>query len=103
MQEELRDIIGRYASAISSRDLSKVRAAFPGISPEQLKGFENYFGLCKQLQATLVLGAVEIRESTADGRVNGRYECNGRPERQAVAFRASFERDGGRWRLVATR
>ncbi|HEY0928555.1 MAG TPA: protein kinase [Gemmatimonas sp.] len=105
-QNELRDLIARYARAISSRDINSVRAAYPGISRDQQQGFERFFSSTKSLTASLILGGLEVHDRTADGRVTGTYEFiggSGRKEVQMVSFRAQFERDGDNWRLTSVR
>lgn len=105
-QNEMRDLIARYARAISARDINAVRAAYPGISRDQQQGFERFFSSTKSLSASLLLGGLEVHDRTADGRVTGTYEFvggSGRKEVQMVSFRAQFERDGDSWRLTSVR
>lgn len=102
----MRDLIARYARAISARDINAVRAAYPGISRDQQQGFERFFSSTKSLSASLLLGGLEVHDRTADGRVTGTYEFvggSGRKEVQMVSFRAQFERDGDSWRLTSVR
>ena len=105
-QNDLRDLIARYARAITSQDINAVRSAYPGISAEQQQGFERFFQSTKSLTASLILGGLEVRDRTAEGRVTGTYEFvgnSGRKEVQMVSFRAQFERDGENWRLTSVR
>ena len=103
---ELRDLIAQYAHAISNRDLAAVRAVYPTISRSQQQGFEQFFGSTKALVASLMLETPEIQDRTAEGRVSGTYEFTsnaGRAERQAVTFRAQFERTTDGWRIISVR
>ena len=106
VQGELRDLITRYAQGISARDINAIRATYPRLTGDQQRGFEQFFASTKDLHATLTLGNVDITDATADGRVSGVYEfvsSSGRSEKQSVTFRASFERQGDRWRIAAVR
>jgi len=99
---ELRDLVARYAQAISAHDLSAIRAVYPRITSEQQRGFEQFFASTKGLQATLSLGSIDVRDAAANGRVSGTYmftSSSGRNERQAMNFRATFERQGDKWVL----
>ena len=103
-QADLREVIARYARAISSRDIGAVRSAYPGITRDQQQGFERFFSSTKSLTASLLIGGLDVRDRSAEGRVTGTYEFiggSGRKEVQMVSFRAQFERDGETWRLTA--
>ena len=105
-QADLREIIARYARAISSRDIGAVRSAYPGITRDQQQGFERFFSSTKSLTASLLIGGLDVRDRSAEGRVTGTYEFiggSGRKEVQMVSFRAQFERDGETWRLTSVR
>lgn len=105
-QADLREIIARYARAISSRDIGAVRSAYPGITRDQQQGFERFFSSTKSLTASLLIGGLDVRDRAAEGRVTGTYEFiggSGRKEVQMVSFRAQFERDGETWRLTSVR
>jgi len=102
---ELRDVITRYAQAISSRDLAAIRGVYPRLTDEQQRGFEKFFASTTELKATLSLGNIDVNEATAEGRVTGVYAftSSGRSERQALNFRALFERRGDKWFLSSVR
>ena len=99
---ELRDLVSRYAQAISAHDLSSIRAVYPRLTSEQQRGFEHFFASTKGLQASLSLTSIDVKDAAATGRVSGVYvftSSSGRNERQAMNFRATFERQGDKWVL----
>ena len=102
---ELRDLIAQYAHAISARDLIAIRAVYPRITDEQQRGFEKFFASTTELKATLSLGNIDVNDVTAEGRVTGVYAftSSGRSERQALSFRALFERRGDKWFLSSVK
>ena len=102
---ELRDLIARYAQAISTRDLAAIRAVYPRLTDEQQRGFEKFFASTTELKATLSLGNIDVNDATAEGRVTGVYAftSSGRSERTALDFRAVFERRGDKWFLSSVK
>ena len=99
-------VIEAYARAIESRDVGAMRRVFPGLTSEQQRGFEQFFQSARKLNVTFRVTSVEGTSSTADVRVNGRYDyesSSGKTERQPVSFAAILRRDGGAWRMVGLR
>ena len=95
-----------YARAIESRDVSAIRRVYPGLTPEQQRGFEQFFESARKINVTFRVASVDGTPSTADVRVTGRYEYEnsaGRSERTPVSFAAAVRKDGSAWRLVAVR
>jgi hypothetical protein len=95
-----------YARAIESRDVSAIRRVYPGLTPEQQRGFEQFFESARKINVTFRVASVDGSPSTADVRVTGRYEYEnsaGRSERTPVSFAAGVRKDGSAWRLVAVR
>jgi ketosteroid isomerase-like protein len=101
---DLREVVGRYAQAISARDVSAIRAVYPRLTSEQQRGFEQFFASTKSLQATLSLSSIDVRDATATGRISGVYaftSSSGRNEKQSLSFRATFEKQGEKWVLAS--
>ena len=95
-----------YARAIESRDVSAIRRVYPGLTPEQQRGFEQFFESARRINVTFRVTSVDGSPSTADVRVTGRYEYEnsaGRSERTPVSFAAAVRKDGSAWRLVSVR
>jgi hypothetical protein len=100
------DAIDAYARALESRDVSRVRQAYPGLTAAQQKSFEQFFDATKQLRVSLALSDVDATGSSAEAKLSGTYEfvtSDGRSQRQPVNFKASLRHEGGRWRLTSVR
>jgi eukaryotic-like serine/threonine-protein kinase len=99
-------VIEAYARAIESRDVSAIRRAYPGLTSDQQRGFQQFFESARKINVTFRVTSVEGTASTADVRVSGRYEyenSSGRTERQPVSFAATLRREGSGWRMVGLR
>lgn len=103
---EISNVVAAYARAIESRDVSAVRRAYRGITPEQAKGFEEFFRSVRSLRTSFTVGGLEIGGSSAEATLVGEYQYvtqSGKAERQPVSFRATFRRDVGSWELSSVR
>jgi eukaryotic-like serine/threonine-protein kinase len=103
---EIESAVVAYAKAIESRDINEVRRAYPGITAAQASGFEQFFASVRSLKAAFSLSSLDVNGATADGKLTGTYDYltgNGKSERQAVSFQASFRRDGAGWKLASVR
>ena len=95
-----------YARAIESRDVAAIRRAYPALTADQQRGFEQFFQAARRINVTFRVANVESSGSTADARVTGNYEyenASGKTERQPVSFAATLRREGNGWRLVSLR
>lgn len=96
--------VSAYARAIESRDLAAVRRAYPGITPTQAKGWEQFFPTLRSLRVTLAISGFDVNGATAVAKLDGSYDYvteSGKTEHQPVSFQAMFRRDGAVWQLVA--
>jgi hypothetical protein len=95
-----------YAHAIESRDVAAVRRAYPGMTPAQQRGWEQFFDYARTLRVSYAVSGVDANGATAEVRVTGAYDFTtaaGKRERQPVSFSATVRHDGSAWRLVAVR
>jgi serine/threonine-protein kinase len=105
-REEIASVIAAYARAIESRDISAVRRAYPGITGDQARGFEQFFQSARSINVTFRVTDVDANGNSADAHLAGSYEyvtSEGRTERQPVSFSASLRYDGSSWRLTSVR
>jgi serine/threonine-protein kinase len=105
-RDEINGVVAAYARAIESRDIGAVRRAYPGISADQSRGFEQFFQSARNINVTFRVSGLDINGNSADARLVGTYQytgSDGKAERQPVSFSASFRSDGGSWRLTAVR
>jgi eukaryotic-like serine/threonine-protein kinase len=99
-------LVTAYARAIESRDLALVRAAYPAITGEQQRRFQQFFESVRTLRVTLSAERVEPGDATATATIAGAYEYTGRDgarARQPVTFQATFRREDAGWRIVSVR
>ena len=106
-RQEIEAVVAAYAQALASRDLSRVRRAYPGLSVQQAQEWGRLFMDARNLRVSLRVTAVEQTDDRADASVEGSYEYEslgtGRGERQPVSLRATLERSIAGWRLVSLR
>jgi hypothetical protein len=101
---EIAGVIADYARAISSRDIARVRRAYPGMTAGQERGFVQFFQSVRSLRAELSVSGLELAGAAAGARVVGVDEFvghDGTLQRQPIAFQARLEEIGGHWQLVA--
>jgi len=105
-RDEINGVVAAYARAIESRDIGAVRRAYPGISSDQARGFEQFFQSARNINVTFRVSGLDVNGNSADARLTGTYQytgSDGKAERQPVSFSATFRNDGGNWRLTAVR
>jgi ketosteroid isomerase-like protein len=103
---EIAALVLEYARAIESRDMSRIKALYPSITAAQQRGFEQFFSSVRGLRASLATASPSVDGNTAAAQVTGAYEFTdaaGKPQRQPVAFRATFRSDNGRWLIASVR
>lgn len=60
LRRRLQAPINQFARAVSSRDIAQIRAAFPGLTAEQERGWQNNFRQFERIEATTRIGAPRI-------------------------------------------
>jgi ketosteroid isomerase-like protein len=103
---EITSLVAQYARAIEARDLGGIKALYPLISDAQERGFRDFFENVRTLKTTLVLGALGVDGNSATAPITGAYDYtdrSGKTQHQSLAFRATFRRDGTRWRIASVR
>jgi serine/threonine-protein kinase len=104
VQTAIAAAIASYARAIGSRDIAEVRHAYPGLTADQQKGFEQFFRAVRSLRVDFAVSDLNVRDSTAEANVSGAYEfegSDGKSQRQPVTFRATLRRSDAGWRLAS--
>lgn len=106
-RQEIDVALALYARAIESRNLAQLRNAYPGLTSEQQRVWEEFFQSVRDLEASLSVEQLDLTGSTAEVRVEGSYRYRnpslGRNERLPVTFRATLEREPGGWHLRSIR
>jgi serine/threonine-protein kinase len=105
-RDEVASAVAAYARAIESRNISEVRRAYPGITADQARGFEQFFQASRDINVTFRVADLETNGNSAEARLVGTYEyvtSAGKTEKQSVSFNASLRYDGSSWRLISVR
>jgi ketosteroid isomerase-like protein len=104
---QVEQLIGEYAAALQSRDVSRVRQAYPGLTAAQAQGWRDFFASVRNLRVSLTVTTLTVAGDSAEALVGGLYEYDnattGRAERRPVTFRATLTAQPGGWRLSAIR
>ncbi len=104
---EIRRVIGEYSSAVESQSLGDLRRVYPGMTPLQQRGWEQFFQVVRDVKAQLSIAQLDATNDTASAQVTGTYTylntTTGRTERQPVSFHAALRRDGGQWLISQVR
>jgi serine/threonine protein kinase len=104
---EIRGVVAEYARAIESESVRDLRRAYPGMTPTQERGWEQFFRLVRDVKADLSVARLDRSSGTADAQITGTYTylntSTGRAESQPVSFQASFSNRGGEWRMSEVR
>ncbi|HXV18341.1 MAG TPA: hypothetical protein VD758_16255, partial [Gemmatimonadaceae bacterium] len=105
-REEISAAVQAYARAIESRDIGEVRRAYPGITSDQARGFQQFFQSARDINVTFRVANLDTSGSSADAQLVGTYEyvtSEGKTEKRPVSFSASLRNDGAGWRLTSVR
>jgi eukaryotic-like serine/threonine-protein kinase len=106
-REAIDAAIQRYARALESKQLPEVRAAYPGLTPEQEAQFTRTLRTLDQLRVTLQVGSLNIVGTEATAAVTGEYQFyspeNRRNERLPVRFTATLDRGPSGWQIRSIR
>ncbi len=104
---EIRRVVADYAGAIESRSIANIRRVYPGMTPVQERGWDQFFQLVREVRAQLDLGQLETSGGTATARITGSYTyrngSTGRTEHQPVSFQAILHRSEAGWRIGEVR
>jgi serine/threonine protein kinase len=98
------DVIAEYARAVESESIDNLKRVYPGMTAEQQKGWEQFFGTVRDIKSQLNIQRADISGDVGSALVAGSYTyMNGstrRTEQQQVSFRAIMHRSGGAWRII---
>jgi hypothetical protein len=88
---------------VQSRDLTAVRRIAPGLTPQALQGWRDFFQEVRDLRVSHQVRHVEVRGESAQADVTFTYDFveNGKNVSHAVSFRATLERGADGWRITA--
>jgi len=99
--EQIEAALERYARAIESRNLDRLRSAYPGLTQQQADAWQGFFDNVADLTISLTVTAVETTGdlATADVEAVQEFRTN-RQARRNFTFRATLERATSGWRIT---
>jgi eukaryotic-like serine/threonine-protein kinase len=103
---DLTPIVEAYARAIESKSVSDMRRIYPGMSASQQRGWQDFFQRARNINVTLRIEDLSGTTTSAEATLAGRLDyvsADNDTKRDNLNFAATFQRDGGSWRLVALR
>ena len=100
-REQIEAALERYARAIESRNLDRLRSAYPGLTQQQADAWQAFFETVADLSISLTVTAVETTGdlATADVEAVQEFRTN-RQARRNFTFRATLERAASGWRIT---
>jgi hypothetical protein len=104
--EQIANIIGAYARALETLEVSELRRVYPSMSGQQRSAWEDFFHSIRSLKATLAVGNLQVDGSAAEAQVGGSLDyvtSTGATEHRNMHFAASLRRERGAWTLAAVR
>jgi serine/threonine protein kinase len=104
---DIRGAVADYAAAVESKSLAGLQRVYPGMTPVQQRGWEQFFQLVRDVKASLSVARLDLANGVAEAQITGTYNylntSTGRAESQPVSFHASLKQDGGHWRMTQVR
>jgi serine/threonine-protein kinase len=103
----VRDAITRYANAIESRRVDKLKEAYPNLTATQQKLWENTFGIATSVNTSVHYGAVTKTDDRAEAdftlNVGYKYADGRRGSIPAQRLHATLLRTDSGWQIVEIR
>src|SRR5438552_1272789 len=103
----IEEAAGPLVRALESRNLARLRQVYGTLTVEQAQEWGAFFMSARNPRVTLHVTSLDPRGDRADAGLEGSYEyddiATGRGLSRALAFRASFVRESGGWRLTSLR
>jgi serine/threonine protein kinase len=104
---DIRSVVEAYGNAVESQDLDNIRRLYPGITPAQQRGWQQFFQTVRDVKAQLTVANLDVSNGTAEAQVTGVYTYSNsstrQTERQPVAFHMSLRRESTGWRITQVR
>jgi tRNA A-37 threonylcarbamoyl transferase component Bud32 len=104
---DVRAVIDAYGSAVESQNIDNIRRLYPGLTPAQQRGWQQFFQTVRDVKAQLTVANLDVSNGTAEAQVTGLYTYLNNSTRQTeqlpVAFHMSLKEESGSWRIVQVR
>jgi hypothetical protein len=95
--------IDAYAHAIASGRVDRLKEAYPNLSPEQQESWEkNVFARASRIKATVRMGAVAEKETTAeaDFSLNLTYDLESGQTSSPLKYHATLAKTPKGWQIM---
>ena len=104
-RNEIVSLVSDYASALESRNLAHVRAAYPGLTPQQAQQLGDFLARAKDLHANIRVTEFSHDGDRAEATLEATYEYfdlkAGHEDRRTVTLHAVFSGASGNWRIMS--
>jgi serine/threonine-protein kinase len=99
---EIERVLEQYRRAIETEDIEQLKRAYPGMTGEQERAWEQFFGNATDFRAALNILDLSVDGASGRARVEATYEYRTtRQETQTFVFTAELRRGADGWRLTA--
>jgi hypothetical protein len=100
-------VLAAYTAAVESQNVDNIRRLYPGMTPAQQRGWEQFFQTVRDVKAQLTVSSLDVANGAAEAQMTGTYTYLNRStrenERQSITFRVSLRRDQGGWKITQVR
>jgi hypothetical protein len=104
---EIRSVLAAYATAVESQNVDNIRRLYPGMTPSQQRGWEQFFQTVRDVKAQLSVSGLEVANGAAEAQMTGTYSylnsSTRETEQRPVAFHVSLRREPAGWRITQVR
>ena len=106
LASDIAAVIATYEAAIESGKIDRVRAAYPGMTPDQANDWSGLFQDGRNIKATYKLGTIQPAvgdQATVSVTGTLQFDYKGKHQEIPHTYTASLTRTGGTWRLETIR
>ena len=104
---KIRALYDAYAAAVETRSVDAIRQAYPGLTDDQSRDWQRFFGAVKDLKVALHVTRLDVRGDAGDVDLAGVYTFTDpgtrRLRQDSVSFHSTVRRDARGWRIEALR
>ncbi len=99
-RQSITNALQAFSQAVASRDLARLRRAYPGMTAPEEQAYRELFGSGGRFDFTLTSGTPSIQDTTAVVTGTARYHYSEPRElEQVFNYRAVLDGSSGTWRL----
>jgi len=103
----IRALFANYAAAIETRRVDAVRQAYPGLTDQQARNWEQFFRAVDAVKVRLEMTRLDVRGDSGQAELAGVYVFQDpgthRTREDSVSLHSTVRRDGKVWRIEGVR